>query len=328
MAIYTHITQNEIVEILDQFQLGALKKIEPIDAGITNSNYKIITENGDYKLTIYERYLDIDDVHFFVALFDNLQQNNIAAPRLIRKKDNTFLLQIQNKYALLYSYEQGLNINYSDCNTATLLAAGRALATLHTALHSLSYTRPNPTGTAFLQDIMDRAKAVKLPEKETQRLQIIDEFWRDHAAAHYQDLYKELPLGTIHGDYFIDNILRNEQTPDNLIILDFDYACFDILTYDIAIAINAWCFSADGQIFHDDYMAAFLHGYQTIRPLQDVEKDSFLYLALFAALRFTLSRLQDKFFPATTMQSGTPHPVTPFWNRFEFWLQKHKDYTS
>jgi homoserine kinase type II len=56
-----------------------------------------------------------------------------------------------------------------------------------------------------------------------------------------------LPRSTVHADLFPDNVLMLGETVTGLI--DFYFACTDIIAYDLAITHAAWCFSADGARF-------------------------------------------------------------------------------
>ena len=62
------------------------------------------------------------------------------------------------------------------------------------------------------------------------------------------------------------------------------------LIQDIAITINDWCASAEGQ-FDTERQQALLKGYQGIRKLTDQENELLPAFQQFAALRFTLTRL-------------------------------------
>ena len=53
-----------------------------------------------------------------------------------------------------------------------------------------------------------------------------------------------LPEGVIHADLFPDNVFF--QNGRFAAAIDFYFACDDALAYDLAVALNAWCFEADG----------------------------------------------------------------------------------
>ena len=62
----------------------------------------------------------------------------------------------------------------------------------------------------------------------------------DHLEARWP---ADLPLGVIHADLFPDNVFFLGDKLSGLI--DFPFSCNDILAYDVAICLNAWCFEPD-----------------------------------------------------------------------------------
>ena len=99
-----------------------------------------------------------------------------------------------------------------------------------------------------------------------------------------------LPVGTIHADLFPDNVFFLKGRLSGLI--DFYFACTDILAYDVAICLNAWCFEPD-QAFNLTKGRALLAAYGEERPLSPGERAALPMLARGAALRFLLTRLVD-----------------------------------
>jgi len=99
-----------------------------------------------------------------------------------------------------------------------------------------------------------------------------------------------LPVGVIHADLFPDNVFFLGDKVSGLI--DFPFSCNDILAYDVAICLNAWCFEAD-HAFNVTKARALLNGYGRARPLSDAEQAALPLLARGAALRFLLTRLVD-----------------------------------
>jgi homoserine kinase type II len=75
-------------------------------------------------------------------------------------------------------------------------------------------------------------------------------------------------------------------------LIDFYFAATDVLAYDVAICLNAWCFEADLS-FNVTKARALLHGYGATRALADAELAALPVLCRGAAIRFALTRLYD-----------------------------------
>jgi homoserine kinase type II len=101
---------------------------------------------------------------------------------------------------------------------------------------------------------------------------------------------RNLPTGIVHADLFPDNVFFLHGAISGLI--DFYFACNDMLAYDLAIALNAWCFEVDMSL-NVTKARALLSGYSAVRPLTSAEIEALPCLARGAALRFLLTRLYD-----------------------------------
>ena len=101
---------------------------------------------------------------------------------------------------------------------------------------------------------------------------------------------KDLPSGVIHADLFNDNVFFLHDRLSGLI--DFYFACNDLLAYDVAICLNAWCFEIDNA-FNATKARNLLQGYDRVRRLTDEERRALPLLARGSALRFLLTRLYD-----------------------------------
>ena len=75
-------------------------------------------------------------------------------------------------------------------------------------------------------------------------------------------------------------------------LIDFYFAATDLLAYDVAVCLNAWCFEPDYQ-FNVTKARALLRGYSGVRPLDAAELAGLPVLCQGAALRFLLTRLYD-----------------------------------
>ena len=94
----------------------------------------------------------------------------------------------------------------------------------------------------------------------------------------------------IHADLFPDNVFFLGDKVSGLI--DFYFACNDMLAYDVAVCLNAWCFESDGS-FNVTKARALLQAYEGVRRLTKPELDRLPTLARGAALRFLLTRTYD-----------------------------------
>ena len=75
----------------------------------------------------------------------------------------------------------------------------------------------------------------------------------------------------IHADLFPDNVFFLGDRVSG--IIDFTFACNDMLAYDVAICLNAWCFETDCS-FNVTKARAFLGAYGRERKLSDAEQSA------------------------------------------------------
>ena len=97
--------------------------------------------------------------------------------------------------------------------------------------------------------------------------------------------------GVIHADLFPDNVFFLKGKLSGLI--DFYFACNDLLAYDLAVCLNAWCFEADNA-FNVTKGRALIQAYEARAARSSrQEREKLPILARGAALRFLLTRLYD-----------------------------------
>ena len=109
----------------------------------------------------------------------------------------------------------------------------------------------------------------------------------DYLSSHWPS---DLPSGIIHADLFPDNVFYEGCTLSG--VIDFYFACNDMLAYELAICLNCWCFE-HGAEFNVTKASKLLHSYHKGRALTDAEKEALPILARGAALRFLLTRAYD-----------------------------------
>ncbi|MGC6512771.1 MAG: homoserine kinase [Parvibaculales bacterium] len=283
MAVYTKINDQDLAGLLDAYDIGAATGLQEIAEGVENSNFILMTETGKYILTIYEKRVNPNDLPFFLELKTHLNAKGFSCPMPIARSDGGLISNIKGQPAAVISFLQGASMRRPQ--TVHCHAFGKAMAELHLAGESFQGRRSNDLSLPAWQHMFTamRGKCDSVfPNLERTlggHLDDISENWP-----------KNLPQGVIHADLFIDNVFFINDRLSG--VIDFYFACTDMLAYDIGIALNAWCFEADVN-FNITKAKAILDGYQSVRPLGEDEIDALPVLARGAAVRFLLTRLHD-----------------------------------
>jgi len=284
MSVFTTINLEEVRAWLRDFAIGEIVELRGIAAGITNTNYFVITDNTRYVLTIFE-HNKLEELPYYVDLMTHLAKYGVPCPAPIADKNGLALHVLKGKPALMVSCLKGSDT--SSPNVAQCAQVATTLAQMHIAGNNFVKKSHNQLGVEW-RDVTAQQVMSKLSLEE----QILLKNELNFQAK--LDLSK-LPHGVVHGDLFRDNVLFEGENLGGFI--DFYYACDDSLAYDVAIAVNDWCVLTDGS-FDDEKLNAFLDAYQAVRPFTEAENSSWHVLLRGAALRFWLSRLFDFYYPA------------------------------
>ena len=283
MSVYTSVDLEQLEQFLSRYDIGRALSFKGIAAGITNTNYLLDTERGEYVLTLYEHHSD-DELGYMLGLQRHLAERGVRCARPVADRRGAFFSTLRQRPAAINQRVPGevcASPGLEHCSRI-----GAELARFHCAGANFSPVRPNPRGPDWI--IVARDMLIDaLGERD---LRDIDAT----LAALQKQQTDSLPRGAIHADLFHDNALF---TADGLGgILDFDYACNDSFVFDIAVLLNDWCI--DGSYRLDAArVQATLDGYRSRRRLEHAEIAALPMMLRLAALRFWLSRLHDREFP-------------------------------
>lgn len=283
MAVYTDITDQELEAFLADFDLGAPTAFKGIAEGVSNSNFLLETERGRFILTVYEQRVAEEDLPYFLGLMRWLAQHGFPSASPVPDRHGEALKRIRGKPVALATFLTGMSVRRP--TVAHCREAGAGLAALHLAAAGYQGRRANDLGRgawpAMFARLGEAAERLK-PGLSATIAADLDGF--------AQAWPTDLPVGTIHADFFPDNVFFKEGR--FAAAIDFYFACDDALAYDVGVALNAWCFEPDGS-FNVTSARSFLAGYESARPLSPAERDSLPLLARGAAMRFFLTRLAD-----------------------------------
>lgn len=283
MSVFTTVTPQQLSEWLKAYPLGELLDLQGIASGITNTNYFVTTSIGRYVLTLFEANT-AEELPYFLDLMGHLAEHQVLCPSPVRNNAGNSLGELNGKPAALVSCLKGRSLEVPA--TVHCAEVGRVLAAMHIAGESFDAQMQNPRGAQWR--LNTGIKVMGLLSAEDQVL------LESALAAEANQSLDGLPTGVIHADLFRDNVLFDGEQMGG--VIDFYYACNDVLLYDIAIAVNDWCNDEDGSL-NPELTTALLNAYHVVRPLTGLEHQAWPGLLMSAALRFWLSRLHDFHFP-------------------------------
>ena len=294
MSVFTPVNEDELKQFLERYDVGSLEDYQGISAGIENTNYFVTTSGGRYVLTLFEKHT-ADEMPYFLGLMAHLADRGVPSPHPVADRNGEYLQDLKEKPAALV-----MRLHGSSPEQPTLAqceAMGAALARMHVAAADYPAIRPNDRGPKWWRETAE----VVMPKLEAEDAALLEEEIR------FQGLYRftDLPRGVIHADLFRDNAMFEGDELTG--IIDFYYACNDVLLYDLAVTVNDWCSQADGEL-DMERMRAMMHAYHGERPLKAIERGAWPVMLRAAALRFWLSRLHDLHFPREGEITHTKDP--------------------
>lgn len=284
MSVYTTIERDELEAFLRTYPLGKLVEYSGITAGIENTNYFVTTTHGQYVLTLFES-LCHDELPYFLDLMAHLAEHDVPSAHPEANEHGLYVSTLKQKPAALVRRLMGQSVEQP--NPEQCAALGKALGHMHDIGQEFIGQRDNRRGPHWWREMANQLMA-HLDEDDGTLLR---------AELHYQSQHRRvdlLPQGVIHADLFRDNALFENNTLTG--IIDFYYACNDVLLYDLAITVNDWCSHDDGSL-DPSRLQPMLMAYQAERSLTDHERQAWPVMLRAGALRFWLSRLYDKHFP-------------------------------
>ncbi len=307
MAVYTEVSAEEAGALLERYEIGGLMACKGIAEGVENSNFFLGTDRAQFILTLYEKRVSPDDLPYFLGLMEHLAKSGVSCPTPVHDREGRVLQTVAGRPAAIVTFLPGYALRkplHVHC-----LALGSALATLHESGLTFPLKRENALSLAGWEKLfgaMDGAAEKFLPGMTASiglELEALRSEWPQNLAQ-----------GVIHADLFPDNaFFLNDRISG---VIDFYFACNDLLAYDLAICLNAWCFEPD-HAFNVTKARALLNGYNAVRHIEPEELAALPLLARGSALRFLLTRLYDWFNTADSAFVKRKDPME-YWRKLKF----------
>ena len=286
MAVFTKLTKVDIDKFLKDYSIGNLLSFEGIVEGIENTNYKIITSNHTYILTIFEKRVNPEELPFFINLQRDLVTHGFDCPLPIDNNNGSAINNLKGKSAIIISFLKGKPLD--SILPIHCREVGSMIARFTNITKSSKLKRDNSLSLKIWEDIFQKCKKSvdksynEYFETLDYELSFLKKNWPNN-----------LPKAIIHADLFQDNIFFIENKISG--VIDFYFSCEDFIAYELALAINAWCFDMNNDFKTKNYQS-LIQGFNEHSSLNNEEITSMNILLRGAAVRILVTRLHDKIF--------------------------------
>ena len=283
--------------------------VKRVDKGTISVNYRVESDGGPLFVKVLrgKRAVDLD---YEGALLWHLGGHRFPTPQPLRTSQGRPYLVDGPRLVCAFPWQVGEELDGERITAAHAGRVGELLGRLHLAaagfrgqrLGIYTFDRIAARIEGFRARAADLADLAELAPV----LPILDEevaWLRGH-----QRSLGSLPAGTIHGDVFPDNLL---WVGDRIVaLLDFEQASRGRYTYDLAVALLAFCWRQGTLV--DGLAWSLVSGYQRVRPLSPAERDALWTEGRLAALRFTVTRITDVLLPSLPPDNKPPMPGKDF----------------
>ena len=283
MSVFTRVSREELAQWLKSYSVGQVVDFQGIVAGIENTNFFVTTSQSRFVLTLFEK-LQPAELPFYLNLMAHLSSHGLPCPKPIANQNNGFLGELNGKPAALVSRLSGSPV--TEPTPLHCARVGEVLADLHLAGRSYEGHLDNLRGPAWWTP----TSSDLMPFLPVESRRLLSEEIRFQAV---QDL-RSLPRGVVHADLFRDNVLFDGDVVGG--VIDFYFACVDVLLYDVAITVNDWCLTGDCAL-DPARTRALLDAYGAARGFTAQERALWPTMLRAGALRFWVSRLYDYHLP-------------------------------
>jgi homoserine kinase type II len=312
MALRTPLDEDEARRLCNRYGL-TLESCEPLPSrGTVNSNFRLRASGRVWFLRLNEGKRDAD-VASEIALVDHLRARNLRTPEIMRTVDGAAIVTAAGKPATLFPWLDGHEAAPDTTRPKSVALVGTTLGQLHRAGWGMS-AGELPRNHYSIDELERR----------------LDSFASDkRVSAAVTPLRYELirarrrrpnVTGLIHQDLFPDNVLV-DGAGALVAVLDFEQATHGALIYDLAVCLNAWCWT--GTRIDKPCADAVVAAYEKLRPLDMTERARLVDEARLAAARFAITRITDiELAAGVDPDLRQRKDYRDYIRRLEYWVQE------
>lgn len=287
MAVFTSLSRNDFDQVSQVWPIGAIERYHGMTSGVENTTYRVCSGVSKYILTLIEKRTRADDLRYFSDLQKYFFLQGIPCPTVVLTSQGEIYQEILGLPAVLTTFLRGQSLEMFGEDACAQM--GNLLGAMHRVQGDFPLRKNNPVSLTALEEIWQACTQAQGFVLESWQ-DLHDEFlWLKQKGTHH------LPKGTIHADAFPDNVFFDEKG-QICGIIDWYFACYDHLLYDVALTMVGWCYDEARQ-WRPDWAGVFLRAYLRAFPLGAFKDTDLRWMLRRACVRIAITRLYDQLYP-------------------------------
>lgn len=290
--------RDELCSILSLYHLDGLEDFGDLPSAPGLTTYWARVGGRRYLVRLSGRR-SFSDMVFDRELLAHLRSLSLPVPRVVENVASGSFTpwSARGHYVSIYEDVGGRPLGVFELRTRHARAIGDFLGRMHRASDGFDGTRKNPVDVERMSDIFAR-----ILKKVGQ-----GGLYAEHGAA-VEAMGDELstqqsrrfrgPAGVVHGDLFVGNArFRGEELAS---VFDFELACTERFTWDLASTINAWCWEPSATqrggpagSYSARKLRGLLSAYAHVRPLTAADVKELAHDLRLLALRTAMLRFAE-----------------------------------
>lgn len=279
------IAKKEFNELVAEYGLPKLNQVKELPAFGAIAEVLLDTAKGKF-VARFDGAKSEMEVKRELDLLLFLRKHNFPCIVPLTDRRGRHYREVEGAILSVYRPIDGRYVDPEELSLGQIESVGRVMSELH--LVGKAYKKGIESRFAFdrVADIYFEARE-QLPQYFKRVVRTLDEEFE------YLKNYLEgkLPKGIIHGDLLPESTLFKGDKV--VAVLEFEAASRGKFIFDLANAINFWCFEQNRYALKR--FEALIAGYESLRTLSLAEWDAFPNELRFSAFRCAVTRLRDFF---------------------------------
>ncbi len=256
-------------KILKNFELGKIKKIEPL-ATSGNISYVIKTNKEKYFLRLSPyglRWRSKKEIWAEIELITHLYKNKFPTSVPLQSKNGKKVVSWQKHHGYIRRIIDGeakLNPKIDEVEEF-----GKTLGFFHKIIenYKTKCKRNHVWDLEQTKKYFEEDKKTILKSSFRNKNEFIDKFKKEIYSLNFPN---NLPSGTIHEDLGKRHVLWRKN--EIIGFIDFDRSYYGKLVLDLGQACRGWCFVNNWERWSNKNFKALIRGYESQRKLAGLEK--------------------------------------------------------